>query len=85
MKKDEPIQLNNDKDQNTHTSEVKGLNVGIHEKGTNKRKRCGTCDGCKTQDCGKCSYCRDMVKFGGPGKKKQACILRKCTKTYKGT
>ena len=23
-------------------------------------------------------YCKDMVKFGGPGKRKQACIQRKC-------
>lgn len=37
------------------------------------------CDGCQMQDCGKCSHCRDMIKFGGPGRKKQACILRKCT------
>ena len=31
------------------------------------------CIGCQAQDCGKCSHCRDMVKFGEAGKKKQAC------------
>lgn len=47
--------------------------------GIRKRQRYGTCDGCQMQDCGKCSHCRDMIKFGGPGKKKQACTLRRCT------
>ena len=47
--------------------------------GTKKRQRCGMCDGCQMQDCGKCLHCRDMTKFGGPGRKKQACVLRKCS------
>ena len=51
--------------------------------GIRKQQHCGMCDGCQTQDCGKCSHCRDMIKFGGPGRKKQACILRRCTN--KGT
>ncbi len=29
-------------------------------------------------DCGKCVFCKDKVKFGGPGKKKQRCLLRSC-------
>jgi len=29
------------------------------------------CEGCQKQDCGKCTQCRDMIKFGGPGKKKK--------------
>ena len=28
---------------------------------------------------GQCRYCLDMVIFGGPSKKRQACILRKCS------
>ena len=47
--------------------------------GTRKRQHCGMCDGCKMQDCGKCPHCRDMIKFGGPGRKKQACVFRRCT------
>ena len=43
-----------------------------------KRKRCGQCAGCTTSDCGKCVYCMDMVKYGGLGKKKKACLLRRC-------
>ena len=40
--------------------------------------RCGRCDGCKRVDCGKCVFCKDKPKFGGPGKKKQRCKLRIC-------
>ena len=29
-------------------------------------------------ECGECNHCKDMVKFGGTGKSKQACVLRKC-------
>ena len=42
---------------------------------------CGTCSGCKTHaDCGKCRMCIDKPKFGGPGRKKQKCLKRKCLK-----
>ncbi len=43
-----------------------------------KRKRCGQCTGCLSLDCGTCNFCKDMVKFGGQGKKKQCCKQRKC-------
>ncbi len=43
-----------------------------------KRKRCGDCPGCSTDECGKCVYCLDMVKYGGPGRKKRCCINRQC-------
>jgi len=41
--------------------------------------RCGRCPGCQKEDCGKCVFCKDKPKFGGPGKKKQRCKLRICT------
>ena len=45
-----------------------------------KRKRCGTCTGCKyIHDCGMCIFCKDKPTYGGPGKWKQCCELRKCT------
>ena len=53
----------------THLNEVVGRKVN-----------CGNCDGCLAQDCGKCINCRDKVKFGGPGRKKQKCLKRKCIK-----
>ena len=42
-----------------------------------KRPRC-SCEGCSLSDCGVCSNCCDMKKFGGPGRKKQRCMKRKC-------
>lgn len=36
------------------------------------------CEVCQLQDCGKCSHCKDMVKFGGSGRSKQACVHRRC-------
>lgn len=41
--------------------------------------RCGKCAGCLRDDCGKCIFCLDKQKFGGPGKKKQRCLLRTCS------
>lgn len=49
----------------------------IDDKGPRK-KRCGICEACQSPDCGKCSYCRDMLKFGGSGRSKQACQTRRC-------
>ena len=40
---------------------------------------CGGCPGCLRDDCGKCNYCKDKTKFGGPGRKKQRCALRICS------
>jgi hypothetical protein len=43
-----------------------------------KKKKCGTCDNCKMANCGTCVTCKDMKSFGGEGKMKQACKMRKC-------
>ena len=29
-------------------------------------------------DCGECKHCKDMLKFGGSGRSKQACTRRRC-------
>ena len=29
-------------------------------------------------DCGECKHCKDMLKFGGSGRSKQACVQRRC-------
>uniref|UniRef100_A0A672I9Z6 [histone H3]-dimethyl-L-lysine(36) demethylase n=1 Tax=Salarias fasciatus TaxID=181472 RepID=A0A672I9Z6_SALFA len=36
------------------------------------------CEACVRPECGECNFCRDMKKFGGPGKLKQTCVLRQC-------
>ena len=43
-----------------------------------RRRACGCCVACLREDCGKCLYCLDKRKFGGPEKKKQRCQLRVC-------
>ena len=40
--------------------------------------RCGQCEACSAPNCGKCVYCLDMRRFGGPGHKKKCSINRKC-------
>nr|XP_023408217.1 DNA (cytosine-5)-methyltransferase 1 isoform X3 [Loxodonta africana] len=45
---------------------------------TFKRRRCGVCEVCQQPECGKCKACKDMVKFGGSGRSKQACQERRC-------
>ncbi|XP_048476851.1 lysine-specific demethylase 2A [Rhincodon typus] len=43
-----------------------------------RRTRCKRCEACRRSECGVCHYCRDMKKFGGPGRMKQSCVLRQC-------
>uniref|UniRef100_G3WBV1 Lysine demethylase 2A n=1 Tax=Sarcophilus harrisii TaxID=9305 RepID=G3WBV1_SARHA len=43
-----------------------------------RRVRCRKCEACVQGECGVCRYCRDMKKFGGPGRMKQSCVLRQC-------
>ncbi|XP_061101235.1 lysine (K)-specific demethylase 2Aa isoform X1 [Conger conger] len=43
-----------------------------------RRVRCKRCEACLRTECGECNFCRDMKKFGGPGKLKQTCVLRQC-------
>ncbi|XP_044757853.1 DNA (cytosine-5)-methyltransferase PliMCI-like [Coccinella septempunctata] len=52
-------------------------NNGKEAKGR-RRRRCGLCEGCLSPECGECSHCRDMKKFHGPGRTKQACKRRVC-------
>ena len=44
-----------------------------------RNKRCRKCAACNAEDCGDCVNCRDKPKFGGPNKKKAACLMRKCS------
>ncbi|XP_039298773.1 jmjC domain-containing histone demethylation protein 1 isoform X1 [Nilaparvata lugens] len=61
-------------------NKAKHLLVG-HKKGSGPRRRrtrCKKCEACQQKDCGECAFCQDMVKFGGPGRAKQTCIMRQC-------
>ena len=46
-------------------------------------RRCGLYENCLQTDCGKCKFCKDKPRFGGPGKLKQSCIKRKCLRLGK--
>ena len=46
--------------------------------GGEKAARCGNCPGCLAPNCGRCAFCRDMVKFGGKGTMRKACRQRDC-------
>ncbi|KAL5016594.1 hypothetical protein ScPMuIL_006183 [Solemya velum] len=43
-----------------------------------RRTRCKKCEPCTRSDCGECHFCKDMKKFGGPGRMKQCCISKQC-------
>jgi DNA (cytosine-5)-methyltransferase 1 len=44
-----------------------------------RKRRCGVCEDCVAKECGKCVHCLNMIKFGGNGKSKQACVKRDCS------
>lgn len=48
-----------------------------------RRTRCRRCQACMRTECGECHFCKDMKKFGGPGRMKQSCLLRQCTAVNK--
>lgn len=52
--------------------------VTVKHAKTQRTLGCGICTGCTSSiDCGKCRMCLDKPKFGGPGKRKQRCMLIK--------
>ena len=60
-----------------HEAVSRGISSnGLSKK--NKMRRCGNCIGCNAPNCDKCVNCRNMIKNGGPGNLKQACIERRC-------
>ncbi|KAM3598765.1 uncharacterized protein V6R79_022303 [Siganus canaliculatus] len=58
----------------------KALGGGAGGGGARRRRtRCRRCQACMRTECGECHFCKDMKKFGGPGRMKQSCLLRQCT------
>ncbi|KAL4609612.1 lysine-specific demethylase 2B-like isoform X2 [Arapaima gigas] len=55
------------------------LSAGRGTSGARRRRtRCRRCEACLRTECGECHFCKDMKKFGGPGRMKQSCIMRQC-------
>ena len=46
---------------------------------------CRQCAGCLTLDCGECINCLDKPKFGGPGTRRHACVVRVCERVKAST
>lgn len=66
---------------NRHGGSVSGSKLHSHHMSNGPRRRrtrCKKCEACQQSDCGECAFCQDMVKFGGPGRAKQTCIMRQC-------
>ena len=70
----------NPMNQNLPGKAREGSAQGGMEAPRRRRARCGTCPGCKEVDCKTCQACRDMPKYGGPGRLKQSCVKRKCVR-----
>ncbi|KAF4518543.1 hypothetical protein B566_EDAN004287 [Ephemera danica] len=63
----------------THAGNSAANNNNNNNQGPRRRRtRCKKCEACLRSDCGECSFCLDMVKFGGPGRAKQTCVMRQC-------
>ena len=45
-----------------------------------KKKGQCSCSGCTATDCTICKMCKDMKKYGGQGKLKKKCLLKRCLK-----
>ncbi|XP_055783018.1 lysine-specific demethylase 2A [Salvelinus fontinalis] len=43
-----------------------------------RRVRCKHCAACQRKECGECNFCKDMRRFGGPGRMKKGCMMRQC-------
>ena len=56
----------------------RGGNPQVKKVKGRKASRCLSCEPCMRADCGLCSRCQDMVKYGGRGRMKKACQERIC-------
>ncbi|XP_041348389.1 lysine-specific demethylase 2A-like isoform X2 [Gigantopelta aegis] len=60
------------------TPKVKSQKASFSGGPKRRRVRCKKCEPCTRTECGECNFCKDMKKFGGPGRMKQTCISRQC-------
>lgn len=43
-----------------------------------RRHRCNKCTACLAPDCGRCRYCLDKPKYGGPSTIRKSCVFKRC-------
>ena len=62
-----------------HTKKIAPPTLAAKKCAKKHSRRCGECVACLTvTDCTKCRFCKDMRKYGGPGRMRQKCIKRQC-------
>lgn len=62
-----------------HTKKMAPPTLAAKKSAKKHSRRCGECVACLTvTDCTKCRFCKDMRKYGGPGRMRQKCIKRQC-------
>ena len=69
-RKKSPTKTGNNGESNKNKNNDKRMSFKNHRR---RRVRCKTCEACIGGDCKNCVYCKDMTKYGGPGKMKQTC------------
>ena len=85
---DEPDLKQNDPTGNVVNSSMKSggfsekTEIRIQSGARRRRVRCKTCEACTVGDCKECVYCKDMKKYGGPGRLKQTCEKRRCLNPF---
>ena len=85
MNQQKMLQEKEELDQNSPSLVIKDnvspskTKINTNDSSRRRRTRCKKCDACVRSDCSECHFCKDMKKFGGPGRMKQSCIARQCT------
>ena len=51
---------------------------------TPRKRNCGSCINCMKDNCGKCKNCVDKKEFGGPDRRHQRCVRKKCLSPFFG-
>lgn len=55
-----------------------------NRRSTPRKRNCGSCANCMKDNCGECKNCLDKKEFGGPDKRHQRCVLKKCLAPFFG-
>lgn len=74
----EPLGMEVSKIEKTNMQQEKKTTIQQEKK--TRKSQCRQCPACLRDDCGKCDNCLDKKKFGGPDRKRQKCIHRRCKK-----
>ena len=83
VEEDDEVDNRGSKERGKPTAKTRTGQSNSNKRTTSKKhsRRCGSCIAClRDDDCKKCRFCKDMPKYGGPGRMRQKCIKRQCHK-----